>query len=103
MQKTILIVTDNLPEQINGVVTTYKNIETYAIRDGYRFVYITPNEFSYIDCPIYNEVKIAYPRKMGQKIEAIALYVEVETTSSSVIFRIRIAFEISSCFSLYSH
>jgi len=80
MQKTILIVTDNLPEQINGVVTTYKNIETYAIRDGYRFVYITPNEFSYIDCPIYNEVKIAYPRKMGQKIEAICPdYIHIAT------------------------
>ena len=42
MQKTILIVTDNLQDQINGVVTTYKNIEAYAIRDGYQFVYITP-------------------------------------------------------------
>lgn len=71
MQKTILIVTDNLQDQINGVVTTYKNIEAYAIRDGYQFVYITPNEFRYFDCPIYNEVKIAYPRKMGEKIEEI--------------------------------
>jgi len=71
MQKTILIVTDNLLDQINGVVTTYQNIEAYAIRDGFRFVYITPNEFSHIDCPVYNEVKIAYPRKMGEKIEEI--------------------------------
>jgi hypothetical protein len=31
MSKTILIVTDNLPEQINGVVTTYKNIEAMLI------------------------------------------------------------------------
>lgn len=69
--KKILIVTDNLHDQINGVVTTYKNIETYAIRDGYHFVYITPDEFSYIDCPLYNEVKIALPRRMGEKIEEI--------------------------------
>ncbi len=69
--KKILIVTDNLHDQINGVVTTYKNIETYAIRDGYQFVYITPNEFSYFDCPVYNEVKIALPRQMGEKIEEI--------------------------------
>ena len=69
--KKILIVTDNLHDQINGVVTTYKNIETYAIRDGYHFVYITPDEFSYIDCPVYNEVKIALPRQMGEKIEEI--------------------------------
>jgi glycosyltransferase involved in cell wall biosynthesis len=71
MQKTILIVTDNLPEQINGVVTTYKNIEACAVRDNYRVVYLDPGRFRYVDCPGYNEVKIAYPRKIGQKIEEI--------------------------------
>jgi glycosyltransferase involved in cell wall biosynthesis len=71
MQKTILIITDNLPEQINGVVTTYKNIEACAIRDGYRVVYITPRDFRYFNCPGYHEVKIAFPWKIGQKIEAL--------------------------------
>ena len=69
--KIILIITDNLPDQINGVVTTYKNIEACAILDGDRVVYITPGDFSYISCPRYNEVKIAYPRAMGKKIEEI--------------------------------
>jgi glycosyltransferase involved in cell wall biosynthesis len=69
--KTILIITDNLSEQINGVVTTYKNIEACAILDNHCFVYITPGDFGYIDCPGYNEVKIAYPRKMGKKIKEI--------------------------------
>jgi len=69
--KKILIITDNLPDQINGVVTTYSNIEACALRDGYQFVYITPGDFSHIDCPIYNEVKLALPRKMGEKIEEI--------------------------------
>jgi glycosyltransferase involved in cell wall biosynthesis len=71
MTKKILIVTDNLPDQINGVVTTYKNIEACALLDDYSVVYITPGDFRYFDCPGYNEVKIAYPRQMGQKIEAI--------------------------------
>jgi glycosyltransferase involved in cell wall biosynthesis len=71
MTKTILIVTDNLPDQINGVVTTYTNIEACALLDGYRVVYITPRDFRYFDCPGYNEVKIAYPRAMGKKIEAV--------------------------------
>jgi glycosyltransferase involved in cell wall biosynthesis len=71
MSKTILIITDNLPEQINGVVTTYKNIEICAICDGYNIVVLDPGRFSYIDCPGYNEVKIAYPRKMGKKIKEI--------------------------------
>jgi glycosyltransferase involved in cell wall biosynthesis len=71
MQKTILIVTDNLPDQINGVVTTYKNIEACANVDGYNIVYVDPGQFSHFDCPKYNEVKIALPRKMGERIEEI--------------------------------
>jgi glycosyltransferase involved in cell wall biosynthesis len=71
MSKTILIITDNLSEQINGVVTTYKNIEAHAVLDGYRVIYITPRDFRYFDCPRYNEVKIALPRQMGKKIEEI--------------------------------
>jgi glycosyltransferase involved in cell wall biosynthesis len=71
MQKTILIVTDNLPEQINGVVTTYKNIEAMAIRDNYRVVYLDPRRFRYVDCPGYNEVKIAFPWKVGKIFEEI--------------------------------
>jgi glycosyltransferase involved in cell wall biosynthesis len=80
MQKTILIITDNLPEQINGVVTTYKNIEACAVLDGYHVVYITPGDFRHFDCPGYNEVKIAYPRKMGKKIEEVgADYIHIAT------------------------
>jgi glycosyltransferase involved in cell wall biosynthesis len=71
MSKTILIVTDNLPDQINGVVTTYKNIEAHAIRDNYRVVYLDPGRFRYFDCPGYNEVKIALPRNVGPILEEI--------------------------------
>jgi glycosyltransferase involved in cell wall biosynthesis len=80
MTKTILIITDNLKDQINGVVTTYKNIEACATRDGYNVVVLDPGWFSYIDCPGYNEVKIAYPRNMGKKIAKISPdYIHVAT------------------------
>lgn len=69
--KKILIITDNLKDQINGVVTTYKNIEAMAILDGYTVDYIHPGMFSYVDCPKYNEVKLALPTKMGEEIEKI--------------------------------
>jgi glycosyltransferase involved in cell wall biosynthesis len=74
MTKTILIVTDNLSEQINGVVTTYKNIEICAVRDNYRVVYLDPGRFRYVDCPGYNEVKITLTRKhtVGKILEEIA-------------------------------
>ena len=71
MTKKILIITDNLPDQINGVVTTYKNIEACALLDGYSVDYIDPGRFRYVDCPRYHEVKLALPSKMGQKIEEI--------------------------------
>jgi glycosyltransferase involved in cell wall biosynthesis len=78
--KTILIITDNLPDQINGVVTTYKNIEKLAILDGYNVVVLHPGWFRYISCPGYNEVKIAYPRNLGKKIEEIRPdYIHVAT------------------------
>ena len=80
MTKKILIITDNLPEQINGVVTTYTNIEACAILDGYKFVVLHPGWFSYIDCPKYNEVKLAWPRHMGKKIKEIAPdYIHIAT------------------------
>ena len=71
MTKKILIVTDNLPDQINGVVTTYKNLEAHALLDGYQLVYIDPGQFPHRDCPGYNEVKIAYPRALRQKITEV--------------------------------
>jgi len=80
MTKTILIITDNLKDQINGVVTTYKNIEICAVRDGYNVVVLDPGRFRYIDCPGYNEVKIAYPRNLGKKIEEISPdYIHIAT------------------------
>jgi glycosyltransferase involved in cell wall biosynthesis len=68
----ILIVTDNLPDQINGVVTTYKNIEPFAIRDGYTIDYIHPGRYRHFDCPKYNEVKLAYPKGLGKEIDTLS-------------------------------
>ena len=80
MSKKILMITDNLPDQINGVNTTYNNIEPYAIRDGYTVHTIHPGCFRYFDCPGYNEVKLAIPTKMGQKIEEISPdYIHIQT------------------------
>jgi glycosyltransferase involved in cell wall biosynthesis len=69
--KKILIITDNLQDQINGVVTTYKNIEHHALLDGYHIDYINPGRFRYVDCPKYNQIKLSWPYKMDEKIEEI--------------------------------
>jgi len=80
MTKTILMITDNLPDQINGVNTTYKNIEKFAILDGYTIHTIHPGCFRYINCPKYNEVKLAWPKDMGKKIKEISPdYIHLQT------------------------
>ena len=58
MMKKILVVTDNLSTQINGVVTTFKNIEEKARLDNFSIVYLDPGQFPHIACPGYPEVKI---------------------------------------------
>ena len=68
---TILVITDNLKDQINGVVTTFKNIEGPAAADGYRIVYLDPGQFHYINCPGYSEVKLSWPWRIGKKIKAV--------------------------------
>ena len=68
---TILVVTDNLRDQINGVVTTFKNIETHANRDGFDIVYLDPGQFPNCSAPGYAEVRLSWPIHIGAKIKAI--------------------------------
>ena len=69
--KIILVVTDNLRTQINGVVTTFKNIESHALADGFRIVYLDPGQFAHCDAPGYPEVKLSWPRGLGKKIKEV--------------------------------
>ena len=85
--KKILVITDNLPDQINGVVTTYKNLEACAILDDYSIVYLSPLEFGYVSCPGYQEIKLALPRKMTQAISSIgADYYHIATEGPVGLF-----------------
>jgi len=80
MYKTILVITDNLREQINGVVTTFKNIEKHAVLDGYCILYLDPGQFLHFSCPGYPEVKLSLPWQIGKKIEKISPdYIHIAT------------------------
>jgi len=70
--RVILVITDNTPDQINGVVTTFRNLETQARADGYEIQYIHPGLFCHVSCPGYPEVKLSWPRGLGKKIRDIA-------------------------------
>jgi glycosyltransferase involved in cell wall biosynthesis len=87
MSKTILVITDNVQDQINGVVTTFKNLEDHAGRNGHRVVYIDPGQFPHIDCPGYPEVKISWPHGISTKIKAIRPdYIHIATEGPVGLF-----------------
>jgi glycosyltransferase involved in cell wall biosynthesis len=71
MRKKILVVTDNLRTQINGVVTTFKNIESHASNDGFDIVYLDPGKFPHCSAPGYAEVKLSWPSGIGKKIQEV--------------------------------
>ena len=87
MRKKILVITDNTPDQINGVVTTFKNLETLAVLDGYTIVYLTPREFLHVSCPGYSEVKFAWAWSIGKKIKEISPdYIHIATEGPLGLF-----------------
>ncbi|OQR97660.1 glycosyltransferase [Achlya hypogyna] len=67
----ILIVSDNLPSNVNGVVTFLRNMEAHA-RDAYDVVYMTPEQFPHVDCPGYPDIKLAVPFGFADKLAAAA-------------------------------
>ena len=71
MRKKILIITDNVKNQINGVVTTFKNLEDHASRNGYSVVYLDPGKFPNFACPGYPEVRLCWPHGISKKIKEI--------------------------------
>jgi glycosyltransferase involved in cell wall biosynthesis len=80
MTKHILIITDNLPNQINGVVTTYTNIQPYLVNKGYKVSYIHPGYFKHFSCPGYSELKLSIPIDIGKHIKRLnADYIHIAT------------------------
>ena len=70
--RIILVITDNTPDQINGVVTTFRNLEPQARADNYEIQYIHPGLFCHVACPGYPEVRLAWPRGIGRMIRDIS-------------------------------
>lgn len=80
MQKKILIISDNLPDQINGVVTTFQNLKQQAQLNGYAVQTIDPTSFAHISCPGYPEVKLSWPWGIGKIIRnSGADYIHIAT------------------------
>ena len=87
MRKKILVITDNLRDQVNGVVTTFKNLEDHARNNGYDIVYLDPGQFPHRDCPGYPEVKLSWPWGISKKIKAIQPdYIHIATEGPVGLF-----------------
>lgn len=69
--QTILIVSDNLFDQVNGVVTTFNNIAKQATKNGYKIEFITPQNFRNIKAPGYPDVRLSFAFGIDKIIESI--------------------------------
>lgn len=69
--KKILIATDNTPDQINGVVTTYRNIAEHAQQDGYQICFVDPDNFPSMPAPGYDAVDLSWPWGISDIIDDI--------------------------------
>lgn len=77
---TIAVITDNLPDQINGVVTTYRNLRQQAELDGFQMREINPTQFASIAVPGYPEARLAWPRGLAAHLSDLdADYVHIAT------------------------
>jgi glycosyltransferase involved in cell wall biosynthesis len=69
--QTFLIVTDTY-EQVNGVSTTYKNLELIAKKRGLRLQILHPGIFKWVPMPFYPEIQLAIqPIKLWQTLNKI--------------------------------
>ncbi len=66
----ILIISDNSKDQINGVVTTLRNISNEVIKLGHDVLIIRTDDFKTIPCPTYPEIRLSLnPYKIKEMIK----------------------------------
>ena len=67
----VLIATDAWKPQVNGVVTTYANLEREAESAGLDLVFLTPSGFRTLPLPTYSEIRLAMirPRDVKRRVE----------------------------------
>lgn len=69
--KRILVITDNLPSQINGVVTTFTNLKRIASEYNHDIIFIDPSYFWHCPAPGYSDVVLSFPWRIGSKIKML--------------------------------
>ena len=67
----ILIATDNLRDQINGVAITFKHLDAMSKLDGFEMFFVDPSKFRHFAFPSYPEVKLAFPYGISRQIQDI--------------------------------
>ena len=67
--KKICIVTDAWFPQVNGVVTTFKNLVDDLRKDGNTVVVIEPSIFPNFSFPFYKSIRLAYPKHLSLMID----------------------------------
>ena len=66
----ILIVTDAWEPQVNGVVRTLQALGAELKRMRHQVIRISPDQFASLPCPTYPEIRLAMPRRVGERLAA---------------------------------
>lgn len=69
--KKLLIITDALRDQVNGVVTAFENIKEQAEANNYIVEFLDPSNFFHFSFIGYKEVKISLAFGIGKKIKKV--------------------------------
>lgn len=83
--KKVFLVTDAWTPQINGVVTTYKNVIKILKKEGFEFYVLHPKMFKTFPLPFYPEIQVAYNHffKIGKLINEFKPdYIHIATEGS---------------------
>jgi glycosyltransferase involved in cell wall biosynthesis len=70
----ILVATDAVTPQVNGVVRTYERLAVELRAQGVEMMFLTPDDFRTITFPAYPEIRLAIPdmRQVRRRIAEIA-------------------------------
>ncbi len=104
--KTILIVTDAWHPQVNGVVRTLDKLASHLRARGFNVEFLEPSAFNTFPLPTYGEIRvsIAGPRKIRQRVEAIAPhYIHIATEGPLGILARRYCIKNNLAFSTSFH
>ncbi len=74
LRMRILVATDAVPPQVNGVVRTYERLASQLCQHSVEMVFLVPDDFRTFSLPTYPEIRLALPdlKRVHERIDELA-------------------------------